>query len=55
MLTVFDTVVPGDGDVLEMVGGVTSPPLLPFTVTLAVLELPLPSLAVARTEWPPLV
>ena len=55
MLTVFDTVVPGDGDVIEMVGGVTSLPLLTFTVTLAVLELPPPSRAVALTEWPPLV
>jgi hypothetical protein len=55
MLTVFDTIAPDDGDVIEIAGGVTSVPLLTFTVTLAVLEPPLPSRAVALTEWLPLV
>lgn len=53
--TVFDTVVPEAGDVIETVGGVTSAPLLTVTVTLAVLDLPAESRAVALTEWLPLV
>ena len=54
MVTVFETLVPEAGDVIETVGGVTSAPLLTFTVTLAVLELPVASRAVALTEWLPL-
>ena len=54
MVTLPETVVPGEGDVIKMLGGVTSPPLLTFTVTLAVLALPTESRAVALTAWLPL-
>ena len=54
MLTLLETVVPCEGDVIEIVGGATSVPLLTFTVTLAVLELPSESRAVALTAWVPL-
>jgi len=55
IVTFPESVEPEAGDVMDTVGGVTSVLLLTFTVTLAVLDAPAASRAVALTEWVPLL
>jgi hypothetical protein len=52
-VTLLKTLVPGAGEVIEMLGGVVSVLLLTLTVSLAELELPVVSRAVALTVWLP--